>query len=191
MSPTKALVSGAFATGKTTLVRGLVNRFCQERINAVEIVDCARKCPFPLNRDQTLIASAWLIGEQIRSETAATRTNPHVILCDRGVPDILSHTFQNRPHQERQSTLLNIIQDLALAWSKTYDLVFWATIDPKNPIQEDELRITDKQYQADLQHSLRKAFSALRIAPVKLPRKTEDRIDTIIKRVVEWREHRT
>jgi len=53
--------------------------------------DVARESPAPLNENQTDEASIWLASVQISREIAAGFRESDVLLCDRGVPDILAH----------------------------------------------------------------------------------------------------
>jgi hypothetical protein len=170
----KVLISGAFATGKSTLCRLLVKRVSDAGISAATVGEIPRRCPFALNREQTPLASAWLIGEQIRSEVEASVGTHRLLVCDRGLPDIVSHSI-GLELDERNRQLNDVLIAIARTWSKTYDLVFWATVDPDRPIEDDGARVVDKQYQLLLEERIGSAFHSLSLHPLRLPREIEDR----------------
>jgi predicted ATPase len=178
-SSKKILISGAFGTGKSTLVRLACAALRGTGIEVSALGETPRKCPYALNYDQTTLASAWLIGEQIRAEVEALISSAGVLICDRGIPDIVSHTTSLTT--EEPQAPLDVITALGSGWAKTYDLVFWAKLDPTLPIEADELRLPDKNYQAFLEAHIGRAFEALQLNPVVLPRANEERVDTVVR----------
>lgn len=172
----KVLISGAFASGKTTLCKCL--RGCLDsmglKVNLTS--ETPRSCPFALNKQQTVFASAWLMGEQIRAEVEASVGNVAVVICDRGIPDIFSHTRVLSLESHQEKVIFQVLKEIATAWSKTYDLILWAGSDPEREIVADEIRVTSKEYQNEMEISIQKTFSELKIKPIKLPSETEDRV---------------
>ncbi|MFP4458385.1 MAG: AAA family ATPase [Candidatus Zixiibacteriota bacterium] len=179
----KILISGVFASGKSTLVKKLTNRLVFEGIKVNTVGEIPRRCPFALNQNQTTLASAWLIGEQIKAEVEESIGNYDLLICDRAIPDIFSHSIVLK-REEKQATLSTIIS-LAKAWSNTYDLVFWAKADPNLPIETDGVRVPDKKYQFFLEKNIEKAFAMIGISPKLLPQKTEDRIEYVCSKIYE------
>src|SRR5438046_1871174 len=90
----KVVVTGAYSTGKTTLVDVLAGALARDGISREVLPDISRRCPMPLNTSQTDDTTLWLIGSQVSGEVAAAATGAEVILCDRGIPDILSHHLE-------------------------------------------------------------------------------------------------
>jgi len=82
-SAVKAAIIGAYSTGKTSLVTRLAATLTNQGVTVALVDDAARDCPLPLNRAQTLDSSAWIIGEQIRRESAACALGRQLVLIDR------------------------------------------------------------------------------------------------------------
>lgn len=171
----KILVTGAYGTGKTTLVLELVDAMTREGLRVAHVDEIPRRCPYALNQDQTPLASAWLIGEQIRCEVEAATVDVDVVICDRGLPDFISHTTLLRPAEDRERLMIASLVEVARAWSRTYELAFWATIDRNRRIQADGMRIDDPRYQAYLQEEIARAYEKLSIPVHELPRELGDR----------------
>ena len=139
------------------------------------IPDVARGCPYPINKQQTLPASLWLFAEQVKGESAAMITPAQFVLCDRGVPDILSHTlplFRKSPHE----SLNDVFIALSRAWAPTYDLIFWAKRDPSRAIRPDAVRLSDPDYQGTMEQFLEEALMLLGMRFEILPSDQNERI---------------
>jgi predicted ATPase len=177
--PLKVLICGAFGTGKTTLVTEVLianNRGCL-------VPDVARGCPYPVNRDQTLPVSLWLLGEQIKSESATlARGQVPFVICDRGVPDILSHTLALI--SVSPSPLSDVFVELSKAWARTYDLVFWAKRDSSRFIEPDEMRLSDPDYQQQMENLLAEALTMLSLHFEVLPSGQDERVALLRRRIL-------
>ncbi|NOT00438.1 MAG: AAA family ATPase [Phycisphaerales bacterium] len=183
-SPAKVLVTGAFPTGKTTLCRQLKSLLEQNEIAVALVSEVPRRCPLPLNRDQTPLASAWLIGEQIRAEAeAATIGTPDVVVCDRGLPDIISHTFVLREDNPNWAAAIDLLVEMSVSWCRTYTAVWWARAAPCLPIEADGVRLADKDFQRTPESSLKLALGMLGIAHQELPSQTNARVSLIADRI--------
>ena len=178
-SALKILIAGTYATGKTTLAKRLRDELDTLGINTELISGVPRYCPYALNTQQTVFASAWIMGEQIRAEIEASVGNIKVLICDRGIPDFFSHTKVLSFESEKEEKLFGIIQEIASSWSRTYDLVFWAHLDPNREIEADEIRVTQKEYQMKMEFSIRETFDILHITPTVLPNNLDDRVEII------------
>ncbi len=181
----KILVSGAFATGKTTLCNRVADRLVSEGRSVTILSETPRRCPFALNKDQTPLASAWLLGEQIRSEVEVVVSEPELVICDRGIPDIVSHTTILEVAGRRDQDLKTSLLDLARSWCRTYDIVFWALLDPHEQIESDGVRVADKRYQEFLEASIEEAFRLLSLSPLILPGANAERVEAMRKSIEE------
>jgi len=144
----KVIVTGAFSTGKTTLVNALVPALSGRGLSVVLLDDVSRSCPFPLNEGQTDEASAWLATTQVSREIDAAAAAPDVIMCDRGVPDILAH--QEDLRASGRGGLLETMRPFLERWCGTYAVVLASRVDPAIPPEEDELRLADPAYRERL-----------------------------------------
>ena len=170
----KVLITGAYATGKTTLCQMLMDEMSRESIPNKLVTEVPRRCPFALNRDQTPLASVWLVCEQIRSEIESS-VDTAVLLCDRGLPDILSHTLVLDLSAPDNQALWQGLLALGQRWCATYDVVLWVRIDPARQIERDEIRVVDRTYQSQLERAIQDVFRLLGIHPIELPQETSDR----------------
>lgn len=169
----KILVTGPFSTGKTTLVDALEPALRFRGLSVIRLEDAARSCPFPLNKAQTDEASTWLATTQVSRELSATAMAPNIILCDRGVPDILAH--QEELRESGKGALFESMRPFLEQWSKTYDTVLATLVDSNISPIADGLRLADAEYRAKLlEHS--KAVLARFVEPVWLSNDPEERI---------------
>jgi nicotinamide riboside kinase len=140
----KVIVTGAFSTGKTSLVDALSSDLVNRGLTVATLPDVARDCPVPLNADQTEDATLWLLATQIAREIEAALGAEMVMLCDRGVPDVLAHQFDlGSSGKAGWGDLLNPFLD---SWLSTYDLILFSRVDERIPIASDGLRVEDSAY---------------------------------------------
>ncbi|HQV04701.1 MULTISPECIES: AAA family ATPase [unclassified Novosphingobium] len=140
----KAIVTGAYSTGKSTLIRALGTELRKDGLTIVELPDLARSCPFPLNEAQTHSASLWLLTTQISREIEASRGTETIMLCDRGVPDILAHYGEHVQYED--DPWFTSVSPLSERWISTYDVVLFSQVDENIPIAVDGLRSEDPSY---------------------------------------------
>jgi GTPase SAR1 family protein len=179
-SAIKVLVSGAYATGKTTLCWKVCEQLDAKGVSWKLVSEVSRRCPFLLNRDQTFLASAWLIGAQIREESEQMVGDHSVLICDRGVPDILSHTTVIEPFGDSDKRLREIIIRVCREWGRSYDAIFATTIDAARGIEVDCMRVPDRDYRRLLEQSIFDALTMMDVAPTVLPRGTDERVSIVV-----------
>ncbi len=63
------VITGAFSTGKTSLVDSLADALTGLGLTVARVPDVARNCPVPLNTGQTDDASLWLLMSKRCGET--------------------------------------------------------------------------------------------------------------------------
>jgi nicotinamide riboside kinase len=145
----KILVTGAFSTGKTTLVHRL-ERDLFQRHTVTTLPDIARQASFPMNKNQDENATLWLLTKQVSNELEMLRRELDILICDRGVPDILAH------HEEVRARSLptarsDLLRPFLFEWCKTYDLTFLLKIDVNIPTEVDQLRVANDQFREEMQ----------------------------------------
>lgn len=144
----KVIVTGAFSTGKTSLVDALSSDLIAWGLTVAKVPDVARDCALPLNEDQTEEATLWLLTTQIAHEVEAAFGPEMVMLCDRGVPDVLAHYLDlGSSNKAEWADLLKPFLD---SWLSTYDLILFSRIDETIPIASDGLRTEDSAYRTRL-----------------------------------------
>ena len=142
----KVIVTGAYSTGKTTLSVDLHNTLIDRGMSCRLLPDISRSCPLPLNTEQADDTSLWLIGSQIASEIEAVAEAPDIVLCDRGIPDILAH--QQDVALRRSDGSVALLRQFLDHWLSTYTLFLFSRVDEAVPIEPDGLRNTDPNYRS-------------------------------------------
>ena len=141
---TKIAVAGTHSTGKTTFLKGLEERLISAG-HAVAYVHGsaaeAQDLGFPILKNHTFESTAWLVGQAIRLETAATLT-ADVILIDRPVPDAFGYLIAalRMTHRSIDQARLGRLEAICRAWTQEYDLVFATQLDESIPIGPDRDR---------------------------------------------------
>jgi len=153
----KVIVTGAFSTGKTTLVGALAAALVGSGFTVARLADVARSCPVPLNSDQTDDASLWLLTTQVAREIAAALGPEQVLLCDRGVPDVLAHHLEVRDRDGASTVAL--LDRFLDSWLETYDVILFSRVDESIPIVSDGLRVGDPTYRRMLDDYASKILS--------------------------------
>lgn len=149
----KVIVTGAYSTGKTGLVDTLHFALTSSNRTVVRVPDVARQCPVPLNTEQNANATLWLIATQISREIEAGQGSEDVMLCDRGVPDVLAHDLDlNLDLANGERSWIPLLNPLLKQWMLTYDLLLLARVDEQTPIATDGVRVEDAAYRTRLDH---------------------------------------
>jgi nicotinamide riboside kinase len=170
----KVLVTGAYSTGKSTLVIA-VSDSLREAGRSVEVLpDVARDCPVALNGEQTEVATLWLLNTQIAREIEAAQRDCEIILCDRGIPDIRAHFEDVATRTE--GDLVPHMAPFLNAWMALYDLILVSRLDPSCPIEADGLRVTDPAYRARLDRYAAEGLEGYHNV-IELPLGLEKRLD--------------
>jgi nicotinamide riboside kinase len=171
----KILITGAYSTGKSTLIAEVAKLLEANGLSALVLSDSSREISFPLNRDQGHDTTLWLLSWQISKERLSKSLGEayKVVICDRGIPDILAHNLE--AGSRGQGLKSDLAVEAAMNWCLSYDLSFLSTIDEQIPVKEDGVRVAD----ADFRHQMG-AFATETARYLKgyftLPLALEDRI---------------
>lgn len=139
----KVLVTGAYSTGKSTIVSLVAQHLKATGLKVMILDDVARSSPYLLNKDQDADGTIWLATTQISRELHSMKTANDIVICDRGVPDILAH---NSNADSCNGGILNTILPFLMEWTMTYDIIFLSDVNKAIPIAPDGLRILDEEY---------------------------------------------
>lgn len=148
----KILITGVYSSGKTSLIALLEQRLNTLNIESKVFSEVSRECPFPLNCNQTLESSCWLISKQVENELN-TYLNMDFLIFDRGLLDIFAHTKDFLSESGNQSNIffLNIFEELLKLSLTRFDYIFHAQSSDKYEIYDDGVRNLDKSYQIKLE----------------------------------------
>lgn len=146
MNSYKLAFVGSHGVGKTTLCFGLAARLKAADISLDVVLEIARRCPLPINRDTTLDAQGWILHTQIAEEILAG-ARYEVVICDRSVLDNFVYLLLSAGPQPVFRTLVD-------SWIGTYDLLVQVPVvgDPR----ADGLRSTDPGFQTAVHRRLLK-----------------------------------
>jgi len=142
-------IMGAHGTGKTTLLNDLaVKQACYlqggDGLKVARVSEVARRCPYPVNRDTSEPAQAWIFHAQIMAELQA-RTQGDVVLCDRTVFDSLAYA-----EAAGFKDLVKACMPEALRHAETYYYQIIFCRPTHGFLVDDGFRDTDPAFQVDI-----------------------------------------
>ncbi|BCB84273.1 ATP/GTP-binding protein [Phytohabitans suffuscus] len=166
----RLLITGTHSTGKTTLVTALTRLYRDQKV--VALSEGARQCPFELNQSQNDLSTTWLLATQIKTEIeATTQSDARLVICDRGVPDILSY------HLATVGKVPSGLESLALEWLAGYDHILLARPDKARSMTPDELRVNDARFRDEVQATIERLVFDFGTSVDVLPDDMSQRID--------------
>ena len=158
---------GSHGVGKTTLVYGLAARLKARDVSLEVLVEVARRCPLPLNRETTLAAQSWILHTQIADEVVASARYP-VVLCDRSVLDNYIYLLLAAGSQKR-------LEALVAGWLETYDLFVQVPVVAGAEVLDDGIRSTDRAFQREVDEHLEREVTARGLQTLRLDPENRDR----------------
>jgi hypothetical protein len=174
--------TGTYSTGKSTLIEALTKELAARGIDhgTTRVSEAARASPFPLNREQTLDGSLWILAHTLAAELACSARHT-LSIADRTVIDIWAlarHAArERRGSADRADLIARIVRD----WVRSYDLIFLTRIDPSFPprpsrIPDPEFRLLVRDLQLD-------CIADLQLPVVELPHDLEQRLALILDKI--------
>ena len=179
----KILITGAFSTGKTSLIRLVDDKLKLLSRKTLIINEVARECPFDLNKNQDLISSSWMVMRQLQNELEIDINTYDFAIFDRGLPDIISHV-EYIAYDDKDRIFTNQLRLLAKASCNRYDYVFFSRISDKFKINDDGVRIVDYDFQRELEKLHLDCLEQLGIPYINLPEKNPERLDFILRAIL-------
>lgn len=140
---------GSHGVGKTTLCYELAARLKKQDL----VMEVARGCPLPINRDTTIDAQAWILHTQVAQEIAASARGG-VVVCDRSVLDnyaYLVHATGRRPSYDA----------LVGEWVATYHALIKVPV--LDPPSFDGTRDTSMQFQREIDRLIDTLADAMQV----------------------------
>ena len=140
----KIALIGTHGVGKTTLCFELAARLKRLDLGVDLVMEVARGCPLPINRDTTLDAQSWILHAQCAREITAANGS-EVVVCDRSVLDnyaYLVHAMGRRPE----------LDPWVQRWCGTYAALF--KIPLWQPPSYDGTRDTDLVFQREVDQTI-------------------------------------
>ncbi len=135
---------GSHGVGKTTLCYDLAARLKRQDRVIELVMEVARRCPLPINRDTTVQAQAWILHTQVASEIAAA-AEAEIVICDRSVLDNYAYLVYQGGRQAAYDALIT-------EWIGTYDALFKVPI--IHPPSFDGRRDVSQDFQAAIDQTI-------------------------------------
>ena len=158
----KIAIVGTHGIGKTTLAYSIASEAKRKGKNVCIIQEIARRCPFPLNSEQTPDGAEWIISTQISKELTAKADGVEFIVCDRSAYDPICYMKAGK-HNPRTYNSMRIYAE---EWLRTYDKIFFVT--PSGiEIEPDGFRSIDEVFQNKVHKEFLKFFTLFPIGSVQ------------------------
>jgi GTPase SAR1 family protein len=137
---------GTHGVGKTTLCYDVAGRLKRQDRVVELVMEVARRCPLPINRETTLTAQAWILHTQIADEIAA-EAGGGIVICDRSVLDNYAYLVYQAGRRPSYDALVR-------TWLQSYDQLFKVPI--VDPPTFDGKRDLSETFQRDIDHTIDK-----------------------------------
>ncbi len=166
---------GSHGVGKTTLCYDLAGILKKHMPSVGLVMEVARSCPLPINRDTTLSAQSWILHTQIAREIVETDQNQAVV-CDRSALD-------NYAYMVSATGGHPVLDDLVTYWMGTYDYLFKVPI--TFSLRGDGIRDVDFEFQKEIDTIVGRLLEEKRISYYRLPSRGRSSWMTYVQRILE------
>jgi predicted ATPase len=100
-----------------------------------------------------------------------------IVICDRSLPDILSHTKFIFTETKEDDLLKRIMEQVTYVWLSSFDYIFYAQLSEELQIESDDIREVDRNFQEKLQSChqeiLKKSECRFHYLPTSIPDRVE------------------
>ena len=146
----KIAYTGTHGTGKTTKALEMTrqNKIENPNSNVSFITEIARKCPFKINKNTTEQSQFWILTAQIKAELEREKDND-IIICDRTILDTLAYAKYSGLDE-----FINNIMPTVKYHMKTYDKIYFLTIENNNYFVADGIRDMDNEFRNKIEYIL-------------------------------------
>lgn len=145
----KITVLGSHGVGKTTLCYSLCFLYKQLKWNVKLVHETARSCPFPINENTTFEAQLWNCLSHLKKELETKARGFDLCICDRSSIDPFVYLRAN----DIVHPLAQQLEEFAMAWMNSYDLIIYITPDEEQQLETDGTRSTDLEFRQRVQES--------------------------------------
>jgi len=149
---------GSHGVGKTTLCYELAARLKKQDRVVDLVMEVARSCPLPINRDTTIDAQAWILHTQVAQEIAAAARGG-VVVCDRSVLDNYAYLVHATGRRRSYDALVR-------EWVATYHALIKVPV--LHPPSFDGTRDTSMQFQLEIDRLIDTLADAMHVPCITL-----------------------
>ena len=140
----KIAIAGTHGSGKSTLIRNMIDEFEKYGVSIYHVDESARKYPYELGSTK---AQRWIWEAHINEELKGHKSESEIIICDRTLLDNLIY-YRNILNNKKIDIdpIFAALWDSTIQWMNTYDYISvlnlnWDFI--RNDLN-DKLRIKDE-----------------------------------------------
>lgn len=137
---------GTHGTGKTTSVYEMATALKKVAglPNVGILVETARGCPYPINRETGVLSQEWLTINQTLSEHNMARSSP-ILVCDRTVLDAMAYTLY-----AGLDKLYHALLPYARHHAKSYRMLFLKPAEGNSFHADDGFRDQDEEFRSGI-----------------------------------------
>lgn len=153
----KIAFSGTHGCGKTTAAfKEVYNSKLDNPGKIVNILtEVARECPFPINKETTVRAQTWIFLKQFIRELEE-EPKCDILICDRTIIDVLSYCLC-----VGFDRLVDILYPIASDHLKTYDKIYFLSLQNNDYHFSDGIRDRDSKFRIDVENKLLNIYNEL------------------------------
>ena len=172
-------LSGTNWTGKSTTIERFTAQYPGEHTpKVVSLTDLVEECPFPMNREQGLDGSKWMVDRMSEMLAEAPR---QLQIFDRTPLDVMAFTAYAAYKEKRSAgDLLSRLQQM----SSQFHHIFYLRPDPSWPVGVDP-KVEDWSFALLIDHFMFRAFSEKFFNASAVPWAIPERLQLMNERVSE------
>lgn len=166
---------GSHGVGKTTLCYDLAGILKKHLPTVGIVMEVARSCPLPINRETNLDAQSWILHTQIAMEIAGAAQN-NAVVCDRAALDNYAYLVAAMGKHP-------VLDELVSYWMTTYDYLFKVPI--TSELQKDGIRDIDLRFQREIDKAVDRLLEERHIVHFRLPSRNRSRWMSYVHRILD------
>lgn len=153
----KVAFSGAQGTGKSLSAYQKVAELKLEKPDKSVVIvnELATESPFPINNSATRESQLWIFVSQIQRELKLG-SKYDILVCDRSVCDNLAYASFLEFYD-----LIEALLPLATMHIKTYDMIYFKTVENNPYLRDDGVRLADINVAKEIQRTMKDFYRIL------------------------------
>ena len=146
----KIAFTGTHGTGKTTAVYDLASQLKKEHPDKSVgiIMEIARHCPLPINKNATRKSQIWMFTHQVQLEISY-QISYDIVICDRSIFDVIAYTKLGGYHE-----LSSSLESIAYQYMDTYDEIIFKKAENNQFCFPDGVRDMDNEFRMKVEETL-------------------------------------
>lgn len=172
-------ITGAHGVGKTSLIDALENQApnCEDISVIREPAREIAKFGFYVNEKISLDGVFEYLAYCL---TAVRQVRTKLIVTDRSILDLYAYTRDQFPHRFSRSLEKLIVEQIH---AEKYRTSLYIYLPIEFPMEQDELRPADREYQAHIDYVIRELLDHFQLPTLEVRGSIKERTDTILKAI--------